>query len=133
MIEKLKYIELGEEKYPIKCDLAVLEEIQEKYGTINAFELKLAGWVKNEEKKLVKTEPSMKAIRFVLPLMINEGIDIENAKNGKKRKHITDAELRELCTGVNVFDVANELHDEFSRCFEVKNQSSTQEQGETPS
>lgn len=102
MIEKLKYINF-EKKYPIKCDLTVLEEIQEKYGTINEFELKLAGWMKNE-KKLVKTEPSMKAIRFALPLMINEGIDI-----------------------------ANELHDEFSRCFEVKNQSSTQEQEETPS
>lgn len=133
MIEKLKYIELGKEKYPMKCDLAVLEEIQEQYGTINAFELKLAGWTKNEEKKLVKTEPSMKAIRFALPLMINEGIDIENAKSGKKRKHITDAELKALCTDVNVFDIANELHDEFIRCFEVKNQNSTQEQEKTPS
>lgn len=131
MVEKLSYIELGEERFPIKCDLAVLEMIQEEYGTVNAFELKLAGWVKDEKKKLVKTEPSMKAIRFALPLMINEGIDIENVGNTEKKEHVSDIDLKMICSDINIFDVANKLHEEFIRCFETKNLKSTQGTGKT--
>lgn len=132
MIEKLTYIQLGSEEYPIKCDLAVLEAIQNEYGSIHKFELKLVGREPKEEKKLVKVEPSIRAIRFVLPLMINEGIDIENMQTGKKRKHITESDLKVLCTDINVFDMANELHDEFIKCFETKNQKSTQETEKAP-
>lgn len=126
MIEKLTYIELAGESYPIKCDLAVLEAAQEEYGTLNEFERKLAGI-----EEAGRTEPSVKAIRFALPLMINEGIDIENAIEGGKRKHITEKELKLLLSDINVFVIANELHDEFSRCFVSKNRNSTQEAEET--
>ena len=37
-------IELTGRKYPIKCDLLVLEKIQDKYGTIGEFEQKLMTW-----------------------------------------------------------------------------------------
>ena len=38
MFESLKYIELSGEKFPIKCDMVVLEKIQEEYGNLDLFE-----------------------------------------------------------------------------------------------
>lgn len=139
MIERLKYIELSGENYPIKCDLAVLEEAQERYGTINEFEIKLAGFevdengkiVRNEKNKIVRKEPSFKAVRFALHRMVNEGIDIENQYTKEKKNHLSEKEISFLCTDVNVFDLADQLHDEFCRCFQSKNRKSTQEEKET--
>ncbi len=44
MFEEMNTIELTGRKYPIKCDLLVLEKIQDKYGTIGEFEQKLMTW-----------------------------------------------------------------------------------------
>ena len=41
MFEGLNEIELSGEKFPIKCDLLVLEKAQEKYGDIEEFEKKI--------------------------------------------------------------------------------------------
>ncbi len=133
MVEKLTYIELGDCVYPMKCDLAVLEIIQEEYGTINKFEKKLIGEVEQTDQntKEAYTEPSVKAVRFALPLMINEGIDIENLKEGEKRKHITENELNEMMSEFNLFEIARKLHDEFVRCFITKNRRSTQKPEKT--
>ena len=38
MFEKTNYIELSGEKYPIKCDILVLERIQDKYEDLSEFE-----------------------------------------------------------------------------------------------
>ena len=91
MIEKMTYIELAGGTYPIKCDLAVLEAAQDAYGSLTEFERKLLGLPPETDKKKetkVSREPSMKTVRFILPLMVNEGLDLENAKEGGKRKHI---------------------------------------------
>ena len=63
MFEKLNHIELSGESYPIKCDLLVLEKIQDEYGDLSDFENKLTGfvpdideygeYVRNEEGLLV--------------------------------------------------------------------------------
>jgi hypothetical protein len=131
MIEKLNHIVLAGETYPIKCDLAVLEAVQEEYGRIGIFEEKLSGLRPTGEKGengkelYQKGEPSMKAVRFALPLMVNEGIDIENRLEGTDRKHISDEDLKELFSEVNTYEVAALLYLEFCRCFDSKNQRST--------
>lgn len=38
MFEELNYIEMSGKKYPIKCDLVVLEKIQDEFGDLNEFE-----------------------------------------------------------------------------------------------
>ncbi len=136
MIEHLTYMELGDKLYPIKCDLAVLEAVQEEFGKLSDFELSLSGAIPtgkkdNKGKRLYRQgEPSMKAVRFVLPLMINEGIDLENQLEGKKREHVTEKILRAELTVMNVFDLADQLHQEFIKCFKSKNLKSTQEEEE---
>ena len=43
----VNYIELSGEKLPIKCDMVVLEKIQEEYKDLDAFEEKLNGFTPN--------------------------------------------------------------------------------------
>ncbi len=38
MFEELKYIELSGEKYPVKCDMVVLEKIQDEFGSLDKYE-----------------------------------------------------------------------------------------------
>ena len=44
MFEELKYIELSGEKYPVKCDMVVLEKIQDEFGSLEEFEKKITPW-----------------------------------------------------------------------------------------
>ena len=44
MFDKLNYIELSGELYPIKCDMIVLERIQDKYNDISEFENGITGF-----------------------------------------------------------------------------------------
>ena len=68
MFEELQYLELSGEKYPIKCDLIVLEKIQETYGSLEKYELGLMPWVPivdkngNEVEKRKSEERSQKWI-----------------------------------------------------------------------
>ena len=131
MREQLTYIKLADGNYPIKCDLVVLEAAQEEYGKLSIFELELGGLRatgkqdENGNKIYVKEEPSMKALRFALPLMVNEGIDIENRMEQAERKHISSDDLGLLIAGVNVFELAEQLHEDFKKCFVSKNRNST--------
>ena len=43
-MDKLTYIEVGKEKYPIKCDNLVLQQIQEEFGSVRLFEMALIGY-----------------------------------------------------------------------------------------
>lgn len=130
-MEKLKRIIIGGINYPIKIDLNVLEYIQENYGSINEFERDLLGikFLKDEEGRqlydgegepcICRVEPSIKAIKIVLPVMINEGLEIE--AEGKRESYHPVSEqtlLRECDISFEV--LANIIHEEFKRCFATK-------------
>lgn len=74
-------IELSGKKYPICMDLNVLAEIQDKYGSIAAFERQLRGIVWSEDGWVEKKEPSARVIAYVLPVMINEALEIQADEN----------------------------------------------------
>lgn len=127
----LKRIMIGEKTYPYKIDLNVLEHIQENYNTINQFERDLIGlrFKKDAEGNqvyngdgdpvMIKTEPSIKAIKTVLPAAINEGLAIEADEENKSFTKITEEFVIRECT--IPFDVlAVMLHEEFKRCFATK-------------
>lgn len=130
-MEKLKRIMIGGKTLPIKIDLNVLEHIQNNYGTINEFERKILGIeaardaegkvIYGEDKKpvMVSVEPSIKAIKTVLPSMINEGLAIEAEELGKSWEAVSDQWVYANCT--IAFDTLAEIiHEEFKRCFEIK-------------
>ena len=110
---------------PYKCDLYVLEKIQEKYGTVLDFERQLIGKKIVQEKdengdlieKEVFTEPSISAVNFALPLMVKEGLEIEQISGDYPFK--TDRQILSAATR-NYRYIAYDLHNEFANCFKVK-------------
>lgn len=130
-MEKLKKIQIGETKYPFKIDLNVLEQIQEKYGSVHEFERDLLGlkYLKDKEgnqlydeegaPRMYKQEPSIKAIRTILPLMINEGLEIEAEEKGESFTPVSDQTILREC-GVPFNLLAEIIHEEFRRCFATK-------------
>lgn len=139
MFEELSYITLSGEKYPIRCDLLVLEKIQEEFGSINDFEEGLITWeaeldenggeiLDEDEKPKVKGKfPDMKTVNTALYFMVNEGEAILAEREGRKAVERTREELvRKADTAPNT--LANALHNEFYRCFHIKNQKATENQ-----
>ena len=127
----LNHIEINGVRYPIYCDLNVLELIQENFTSVNKFERDLMGLTplldengevkRNEEGSILNTqgEPKIRAIVFGLYLMIKEGQRIDTRQTGKEWEELSIDEIREACS-VPFGELAVILHDEFNRCFNVK-------------
>ncbi|CUO13555.1 hypothetical protein EAI89_06790 [Eubacterium sp. am_0171] len=139
MFDELNYIELSGKRYPIKCDLLVLEKIQDAYGSIGKFEEGLITWepeVDDEGNTQKDADgkpilhgkfPSVKAVNDALVWMASEGEAIAADQEKRKPRAIIRAEIvREV--DVPLIDLANKLHDEFYRCFNLKNAVATQNQ-----
>ena len=137
MFEKLNYIELSGEKYPIKCDILVLEKIQEEYGDMSSFENGIRGFTPNvdENGEIVINEdglmvgmsgtPNIKMINKALIWMIREGIEIEKEDSQKEYPDFTDmALLRKV--DMTPKELGAAIHAEFNRCFARKNGKTTQ-------
>lgn len=130
-MEQLQSVIIGTHRYPIKIDLNVLEQIQDNYGSINAFEMELLGlgFTKDSEGHQVlddsgkpvmyKKEPSIKAIRAALYPMINEGLEIEAEETGKEFHPVTKKFI-ERESALDYQYLADVIHGEFKRCFNVK-------------
>ena len=136
MFEKTNYIELSGEKYPIKCDILVLERIQDKYEDLSEFENGLNGFTpavdengeykRNEEGRLVGFygEPKIETLRDALEWMVQEGIEIER-ENGKEIQEVSGKTLTRK-VDMAPKELAEILHAEFARCFRRKNPKTTQ-------
>ena len=73
-------IEYKGKKYKLIFNLNVMEEIQEKYGSIEK-------WGSEWEPK--DGEPNIKALKFGFAAMLNEGLEITNEENGMSEKPLT--------------------------------------------
>ena len=76
MLNKINYLETKTERYPLVFTLNVMEAIQEKYGSIEAW------------SNLIQRdgEPDIKALKFFITEAINEGLEIEAERNWRKTK-----------------------------------------------
>lgn len=132
MFEKLSHIELSGESYPLKCDLAVLEQIQDEYGDLIEFEQMLYRFipkldengeeVKNEEGRIIGNYayPNLKAAGDTLFWMIQEGLEIEAEGNKEKPKKVDRKNLMKKAD-MSPIDLGIILHQEYIKCFERKN------------
>ncbi len=141
MFEGLSYIELSGEKYPIKCDLLVLEAIQEKFGSIDAFENGIMIWepkldengepVIEDGKEVMQGRiPDMKPLNEGLYLMVKEGEAIRAEEVGEPQREITKEKIIRK-VDMSPRELAGLIHDEFYRCFYIKNGKTTQNQTAT--
>lgn len=118
-MQKLNRFLIGDKTYPVKMDLNVLEGIQDAFGSISRFERELLGLRASGDGKIYRAEPSVKAIKAVLPAMINEGLAIEAAETGKGYEPVGELEVFSACT--IAYDLlADMIHAEFRKCFAVK-------------
>lgn len=139
MFEELKYIELSGEKYPVKCDLVVLEKIQDEFGSLDTFETKIYPWVPildaegekvMDEEGNVETEfqmPDIPAVNTALFFMVNEGEEIAAEKEGRELRSYSRNEIARK-VDISPVRLALKLHEEYYRCFELKNEKTTQDQ-----
>ena len=99
MVDKINYLETKTEKYPLVFTLNVMEAIQEKYGTIEAW------------SNLIQRdgEPDIKALKFFITKAINEGLEIEAEKNGEKRKAITSKKAGRILTEIGLSGAASKI------------------------
>lgn len=139
MFEELKYIELSGEKYPVKCDLVVLEKIQDEFGSLDEFETKIYPWVPildeagekiRDENGNVETEfqmPDIRTVNTALFFMVNEGEKIAAEKEGREPHSYSRNEIARKAD-ISPVRLALKLHAEYYRCFELKNEKTTQNQ-----
>ena len=82
MKDRLIEIELNGVNYPLIYNLNVMEELENKYNTIDE-------WI----NKLRSSRARAKDIKYTLMVMMNEGIEIENIETGSDRKKLTEKEV----------------------------------------
>ena len=99
MVDKINYLETETEKFPLVFTLNVMESIQEKYGTIEAW------------SNLIQRdgEPDIKALKFFITEAINEGLEIEAERTGEKRKAITSKKAGRILTEIGLSGAANKI------------------------
>lgn len=94
-------IEYRGRKYMIIFNINVMEVVQEEYGSIQAWGEKI--------EPTDGSEPNIKALKFGLTAMINEGIDINNEKSGKSEAHMNLAQVGRLITEIGMQEAAGKL------------------------
>lgn len=94
-------IEYKSKKYKLVFDMNVMEEIQEKYGSIEKW---------GELTDGSKGEPNAKAIKFGFTAMLNEGIDIDNEENDTKEKPLTLKQVGRMMTEIGFTNSAEALN-----------------------
>ena len=118
MLKELSYIKLSGETLPMKMDNLVLQEIQQKYGTLMNFEIKLVGAeaVTDEDGKvtLKQSEPDIGTANFVLPKMIREGFAVLD-----EECTYSDEEIVRMID-LNPYVMADTIHAEYRKCMQVK-------------
>lgn len=100
MKEKITYIEYNSEKYPLIFTINVMETIQEEYETLD-------NWM----EQIKKDEPNIKALKFGLGAMINEGIEVENELNKTNAELVTDKKIGWIVTALGMNQVASAIGD----------------------
>lgn len=125
MFEKMHTIELSGETFPIKCDMVVLEQLQEIYGDLGKFENRLLNLVtekdddgndvvdKKGNKQYRSGMPDPKAVNDGLYLMVEEGLEIDG-KDSIERKTLLRKNDKSL------FELTDIIHKEFMECFKSK-------------
>lgn len=96
-----KKITYNGKDYLVVFNLNVMQEIQEKYGTIQ----KWGELTDNAD------EPNAKAVIDGFAAMINEGIDIMNERNGTDVKPLTPKQVGRMITDIGLAESAKTLQD----------------------
>ena len=101
MNDKIAYIETAGKKYPLVFNLNVMEEIQERYGS-------MSNWGDIVENK-GGGEPKIKDLKIGLMMMINEAIDIENEETNQDTPMVTSKQVGRLISEVGFEEITKKI------------------------
>ena len=95
------YIETKEKNYPLVFNLNVMEEIQERYGSLDE-------WGKITQGN---GEPKVKDLKYGIKAMINEGLDIENEKNGTNEPMLSEKQVGRIMSEVGIVTIVEKIQE----------------------
>ena len=95
------YIETEKKKIPLVFNLNVMEEIQEKYGTLEKWGEITQG----------NGEPKVKDLKAGIMAMMNEAIDIENEENGTNETPLTEKQVGRIMTEVGIKAIVEKIQE----------------------
>ena len=95
------YIEANGKRYPLAFNLNVMEEIQEHYGSLDA-------WGKVTQGD---GEPKVKDLKCGVMAMLNEGIDMENESNGTREPMLTAKQVGRIMTEVGIQQIVASIQE----------------------
>lgn len=101
MKDIIAYIKTEKRTFPIVFNLNVMEEIQEQYGSLDAWGEKTQG----------NGEPQIKDLKAGVMAMINEAIEIENENNGTNEAAVTGKQVGRIMTEVGIDTIVNAIKD----------------------
>lgn len=99
MKNTIVYIETEKKNYPIVFNLNVMEEIQDKYGSLDKWGALTQG----------DGEPRVKELKYGILAMINEGIDIENEENNANTPLLTEKQVGRIMTEVGITTIVEKI------------------------
>lgn len=114
MIEKINHVSVNGIEYPLVFNLNVMEKIQEKYETIEK-------WGSLTEGK--EQEIDVKALKYGITEMINEGIDIENEGKEEKREFLSDKQVGRIITELGIEKMAKNVQSTVIDSTKIENNS----------
>ena len=109
MKEMFKPIEHNGKSYNIVFNLNVMEIIQDEYGTLEKWGELTDGKAVDPETGKEK-EVDIKALLFGFREMLNEGIEIENEKNGTNEPLLTRKQVGRIITDIGLENATEALN-----------------------
>jgi hypothetical protein len=103
MKEVSKTIKYKDQEYKLVFNLNVMEAIQEEYKTLD-------NWSKLTDGYEADGEPNIKALKFGLMAMLNEGIDIENEENDEKKPFFTSKQVGRIITELGLENLTSDIN-----------------------
>ena len=91
-----------DKEYKLVFNLNVMEEIQDKYGSIEEWGNLTDG---------ASGEPNAKAVIFGFTAMLNEGVDIDNEENGTDIKPLTLKQVGRMISDYGLLEATKKLND----------------------
>lgn len=89
-------------EYPIVFNLNVMETLQDKYGSVDAW---------SDLIQPAEGEPSAKALKFGFTTMINEGIDMMNDESEEKLPLFTEKQVARILTEIGFANATSKMKD----------------------
>jgi hypothetical protein len=101
-MEKKRTFKYKDKEIALVFNLNVMQAIQEEYGTVEK-------WGKLTDGE--SGEVDVKALKFGVTQMINEGIDIENEENGTDEPFMTEKKVGRIITEVGLDIMTKTMND----------------------